>query len=186
LTRSTARTRSRPLGTTCVLIVGLVSVWIGGAAGQVQVARPEDIKATFLYNFARFVEWPASSGGDRLSRFRIEIIGRDPFDGRFDQLMIGKKMNDQPIEVVHSLGDPSPMPVQIAFVAASEGKRLDSLLSAYSRNRVLTVSDIPDFTQRGGMIGFTTELGAVRFRINLVAVEQSRLRVSSRLLALGR
>jgi hypothetical protein len=184
--RSTARTRPRPLGPTCVLILGLVSIWIGGAAGQVQVARSEDIKATFLYNFAKFVEWPASGGGDRPSRFRIEIVGRDPFDGRFDQLMIGKKMNNQPIEVVHSLADRSPMPVHIAFLAASEEKRLESLLSTYSREGVLTVSDIPDFTQRGGMIGFTTELGVVRFRINRVAVEQSRLRVSSRLLALGR
>jgi hypothetical protein len=167
-------------------MVGLVSVWIGRAAGQMPLDREEDVKATFLYNFAKFVEWPERSAGDAGSSFRIEIVGRDPFDGRFDQLMIGKTLHDQPIEVIHSLAAPSATPVRIAFVSASEGKRLDSLLNTYLHNHVLTVSDMTDFTQRGGMIGFVTELGAVRFRINQAAAEQSQLRVSSRLLALGR
>lgn len=165
-------------------MVGLMSLWSLRAAGE--VTRPEDIQATFLYNFAKFVEWPESGPVEAAVPFRIEIIGRDPFDGRFDQLMIGKKMNDQPIEVIHTLAAPSTTAVRVAFVSASEAKRLDSLLTTYRRNRVLTVSDIPDFTQRGGMIGFVAEAGAVRFRINQSAVELSQLRVSSRLLALGR
>jgi hypothetical protein len=173
--------------TTCVLVVGLVSIGIGRAAGQAQITRQEDIKATFLYNFAKYVEWPAESRPDGAAApFRIEIIGRDPFDGRFDQLMIGKKMGDHSIEVVHSLAAPSETPVHVAFVSASETKRLDSLLKIYSTKRVLTVSDILDFTQRGGMIAFVTEPGAVGFKINQAAAEQSHLRVSSRLLALGR
>jgi hypothetical protein len=168
------------------MVVGLVSLWIGRPVGQVQVARQEDIKATYLYNFAKFVQWPKGGSGDAVTSFRIEIIGRDPFDGRFDQLMIGKEINDQPIDVIHSLAAPSATPVRIAFVSTSEAKRLDSLLNTYRRNGVLTVSDIPDFTKRGGMIGFIVELGAVRFKINQAAVEQSELRVSSRLLSLGR
>jgi YfiR/HmsC-like len=184
MTHSGARTRSHRIGPTGVLMVGLISMWSLHAAGE--VTRPEDIQATFLYNFAKFVEWPERGSGDAVAPFRIEIIGRDPFDGRFDQLMIGKKMDDQPIEVIHSLAAPSATPVRVVFVSASEGKRLDSLLNTYRRNHVLTVSDIPDFTQRGGMIGFVAEAGAVRFRINQSAVELSQLRVSSRLLALGR
>ncbi len=142
--------------------------------------------ATFLYNFAKFVEWPASSTGDGAVSFRIEIIGRDPFDGRFDQLMIGKTMHDLPIEVIHSFADPSATPVRVAFLSTSEEKRLDSLLNTYRLNRVLTVSDIPDFARRGGMIGFVAELGVVRFRINQASADRSELRVSSRLLALAR
>jgi YfiR/HmsC-like len=179
--------RLRRIGTRiCVLMAGLVFVWIGRASCQEQMQRQEDIKATFLFNFAKFVEWPDSSSGDSAALFRIEIIGRDPFDGRFDQLMIGKSVNGQAIEVIHSLSAPSAERVRIAFVSASEGKRLDSLLNTYRQNGVLTVSDIANFTQRGGMIGFVTEPGAVRFRINLAAVDGSQLRVSSRLLALGR
>jgi hypothetical protein len=186
MTRAEARTRLRRIGTAGVLILGLVTIWIGRASGQTQRTREEDVKATFLYNFAKFVEWPESSAGDAVASFRIEIVGRDPFDGRFDKLMIGKKVHDQPIEVIHSLGAPSATAVRMAFVSASEGKRLDSLLNTYLHKQVLTVSDITDFTQRGGMIGFVTELGAVSFKINQTVANQSQLRVSSRLLALGR
>jgi len=176
----------RRIGTTSVLIAGLACAWTGGAAGQAQTARQEDLKATFLYNFAKFVEWPQGVPGDDEASFGIEIIGRDPFDGRFDQLMIGKKMNDLPIEVIHSFAEPSTRPVRVAFVSASEEKRLDSLLNTYRLNRVLTVSDIPDFAQRGGMIGFVSDLGTLRFRINQASANRSELYVSSRLLALAR
>ena len=185
LTRSAARACSRRLATTCVLTVGLVSIWIGPANSQANVTRQEDIKATFLYNFAKFVEWPQSSFVDAVVSFRIEIIGRDPFDGRLDQIVIGKRVHDKPIEIIHSLEGTYPGLVHIAFVSASEEKHLDSLLKTYRRHDVLTVSDIADFTRRGGMIGFVTEPGTVRFRFNQAAVEQSQLRVSSRLLALG-
>jgi hypothetical protein len=185
LTPAVARTRSRWLLTTCVLTVGLMSLVSPRVEGQGPAIREEDIKASFLYNFARFVEWPERSFGDSNAAFRIEIVGRDPFDGRLDQLMIGKKIDDRPIEVIHSLMGESPTPVQMAFVSASEIKRLDALLRNYRRSQVLTVSDIADFTLRGGMIGFVAAPGAVRFTINQSAVEQAQLRMSSRLLALG-
>jgi len=164
----------------------LVASWIGRPAGQAQLTRQEDVRATFLYNFAKFVEWPENGAGGVVASFRIEIIGRDPFDGRFDRLMLGKKMKDLPVEVIHSLAAPSATPVHIAFVSASEEKRLDSLLTAYRRNRVLTVSDIPGFVQRGGMIGFLADPGPVRFSINQATAQQSELRVNARLLELAR
>jgi hypothetical protein len=185
MTHLPARGRWQRIGTTCVAIAGLVGLWIGPAGGQAPVIRQQDLKATFLYNFATFVEWPGGPDNPTAS-FPIEIIGRDPFDGRFDQLMIGKKINDQPIEVIHSLDAPSPKPVRVAFVSLSEDKRLEALLTTYRRNCVLTVSDIADFTERGGIIGFLSEPGAVRFRINQAAAERSRLQVSSRLLLLAR
>jgi hypothetical protein len=162
-----------------------MGLWIGRTDGQAQATRQEDIKAMFVYNFAKFIEWPDSSFGHNADAFRIEIIGRDPFDGRLDQLMIGKKLHDRPVVVVQSLGDPFPALVHIAFVSASEMKRLPSLIEVYRRKHVLTVSDIADFTRRGGMIGFVNEAGAVRFRIDQAAVERSQLRMSSRLLALA-
>jgi hypothetical protein len=168
-----------------VLTLGLLSLWIDAIGGQGPMTRPEDIKATFLYNFAKFVEWPDSSFDETVTSFRIEIVGRDPFDGRFDQLMIGKTMLDLPIEVIHSLRQASSRPVHIAFVSASEAKRLDSLLDGYRLNQVLTVSDMPNFTERGGMIGFVVQPGAVRFRIDQETVERAQLHMSSRLLALG-
>jgi hypothetical protein len=168
-----------------LLTAGLVVAWIGGAAGQVDLTREEDIRATFLYNFGKFVEWPESSMGEAVASFRIEVIGRDPFGGRLDQLMIGKTMQGRPIEVIHSFKEPSTTPVHIAFVSSSEVNRLGSLLDNYRQNHVLTVSAIEDFIERGGMIGFVTGPGAVRFRIDQAAVEGSQLHISSRLLALG-
>jgi YfiR/HmsC-like len=186
MTPLVARGRWRRIGTALVALAGLVAVLTGPASGQEPVIRREDLKATFLYNFAKFVEWPGGGPDKTAASFPIEIIGRDPFDGRFDQLMIGKKINDQPIEVIHSLDAPSPKSVRVVFVSLSEDKRLEALLTTYRRNRVLTVSDIADFTQRGGIIGFLSEPGAVRFRINQAAAERSRLQLSSRLLLLAR
>jgi hypothetical protein len=179
------RTYVRRLATTCALTLGLVSLWIGPARGQSNMTRQEDIKATFLYNFAKFVDWPESSFGATVASFRIEIVGRDPFGGRLDQLMIGKQIHGRPIEVVHSLSDVRAPLVHIVFVSTSEVKRVDAILQSYRQNPVLTVSDIADFVQRGGMIGFVTDAGAVRFRISQTSVEQAQLRMSSRLLALG-
>jgi hypothetical protein len=174
------------IGAASLAIAGLVALSIGPAGGQEPMIRQQDLKATFLYNFAKFVEWPGGGPDTTAASFPIEIIGRDPFDGRFDQLMIGKMINDQPIEVIHSLDAPSPKSVRVAFVSLSEDKRLEALLITYRRNRVLTVSDIADFTQRGGIIGFVSEPGAVRFRINQAAAERSQLQLSSRLLLLAR
>jgi hypothetical protein len=185
MTPAVWRPCARPLAITCAFALGLVSVGIGPARGQPPVSRQEDIKATFLYNFAKFVDWPESSFDRTVDAFRIEIVGRDPFDGRLDQLMIGKHMHDRPIEVIHSLSHTYQTVVHVAFVSASEMNRVDSLLLEYRRNHVLTVSDIADFAQRGGMIGFISDAGAVRFRINQAAVEQAQLRMSARLLALG-
>jgi hypothetical protein len=150
-----------------------------------QARREQDLKASFLYNFARFVDWPEGRFGDGVASFRIEIIGRDPFDGRLDQLMIGKTLHGRSVEVIYSLDDTSRTPVHLAFVSASEAKRLDSLLDSYRRNQVLTVSDMAHFTERGGMIGFITESDAVRFSVGEAAIEQSQLSMSSRLLALA-
>lgn len=158
---------------------------MGRANGQSNVTRQEDIQAAFLYNFAKFIEWPPGSFVNGVVSFRIQIIGRDPFDGRLDKIVLGKKLHDRPIEVIHSFEEAHAGLVHIAFVSSSEEKRLDSLLKAYRPLHVLTVSDIADFTRRGGMIGFVTQSGAVRFNFNQAAVEQSQLRVSSRLLVMG-
>jgi hypothetical protein len=160
-------------------------MWICSGSGEALLTRQEDIKATFLYTFGKFVEWPANSFNQTVVSFRIEIVGRDPFNGRLDQLMIGKKLHDRPVEVVHSLDTISSTPVHVAFVSASEARRVDTLLNDYRPHHVLTVSDMTGFTQRGGMIAFVMEPGAVRFTIDRAAVEQSQLQVSSRLLVLG-
>jgi YfiR/HmsC-like len=185
LTGPVARGGPRRLLTVSVLALWVVTVGMDQLAGQAPATRQEDIEATFIYNFGKFVDWPESSFSESVRSFRIEIVGRDPFDGRLDQVMIGKTMHDLPIEVVHSLGQASTTPVHIAFVSGSEKKRLDVLLSTYRGQHVLTVSNIGDFTQNGGMIGFVTEAGAVRFTIDQATVMRSDLRMSSRLLALG-
>jgi YfiR/HmsC-like len=149
----------------CFLTATLVSIWICGGIGQTLVTRQEDIKATFLYTFGKFVEWPANSFDQAVVSFRIEIVGRDPFNGRLDQLMIGKKLHDRPVEVVHSLDETSRTPVHVAFVSASETRRVDALLNDYRPRHVLTVSDMTGFTRRGGMIGGRAIATAGKFQV---------------------
>jgi hypothetical protein len=163
--------------------VGSVSVWPASAQGT--AGREADIKAGFLYNFARFIEWPQDAFNGPSDPLRIELIGRDPFDGRLDQIVAGKIVNNRPIRVIYSLSGDAPPSGHIVVVSVSETKRLTRLLEACGRKPIVTVSDIDGFVGSGGMIGFVTDNQRIRFAISNTTAEQRRLRVDSRMLSLA-
>lgn len=140
-----------------------------------------DVKAVFLYNFAKFVEWPDAVVG----QVRLCLLGVSPFGKAFDALR-GQPVKDRRFDVT-AIDSPSAVSgCNMVFVPYSQEKNLDKVLSRARGNGVLVISDSEGFAQRGAMINLYVEDEKVRFEINLHAIESSGLKVSSKLLTLGK
>ncbi len=148
-----------------------------------QSAVPEDeAKAAFIYNFAKFVEWPdeAFASGDA---FIVGVVGDDPFAGVLDRVLRGKVVRDRPLAVRRIARAADVAGCHVIFVG--EGRQLPDLLQALAARPVLTVGAREEFATQGGMIGFLVEDQRLRFEVNLDAAERANLRISSQLLKLA-
>ena len=160
------------LGTTCVLC-------LRAEINEYQV------KALFLYNFSRYVEWPSQSFKAASDPIIICILGQNPFGGALDQAIAGKVVEGRPL-VVREISDFQPGGnCQILFVGSSERKRFRSMVIRLKGSGVLTVGETQGFTGDGGMINFKLEDGKVRFEIDVDAAAREHLHISSKLLSLA-
>lgn len=142
-----------------------------------------EVKAAMLYNFALFVEWPkeASAG----SFLTVGVLGDDPFGESLESTFRGKTVQGREIRVRRFAKLEELQPCEILFIAQSERKRMPEILGALGRTSVLTVGDMKEFTELGGMFGFRIEQKQVRFEINLEAAQRAGLKVSYKLLRLA-
>jgi hypothetical protein len=139
------------------------------------------VKAAFLYNFAKFVEWPADAPGES---FCIGILGSDPFGPLIDQTLAGKTLGGRAV-VVHRFSRPEDaFACQIVFLA-SPATSLKPALKRFENRAVLTVGDAPAFCQSGGIVGFEIVDQRIRFAVNLEAADRAQLKLSSKLLSLA-
>lgn len=148
-----------------------------GAEGD----RPslDDVEAAYLYNFGRFVRWPAGTAQGPLL---ICIAGQDAFEHTMARLVAGEQVNGRPLAVKSLDHVQDAGTCSILFVGGSERQLTDGYLEATSGRAVLTVGDAPDFLLRGGIIQFVLESDHVRFAVNLDAANRSGLALSSELL----
>jgi hypothetical protein len=169
------------------LLAVLLLVTAARAGAQAEFSPPPpteyEVKAAFLYNFARFVEWPP----DRLRAepFVIAVLGHDPFGPVLDETVSGKMVAGRPIQVKRASRVDEVRDAQIVFVSASENKDLPAILKALDKPGVLTVGDVDGFAERGGAINVTVQSRRVRFEINPTQAEQAHLKMSSQLLKLA-
>jgi YfiR/HmsC-like len=145
-------------------------------AGEFQV------KAAYLYNFGRFVQWPDEGGGDRTDSFEICVLGTDPFGQALDATLAGGTIGGKSVAAKRIARPQDVDSCRILFISSSEENHLKEDLAVLDKTRVLTVSDIPRFSERGGMIGFILEGNRVRFDVNLDSAQGAGLNLSSELL----
>jgi hypothetical protein len=142
---------------------------------------PSDVEAAYLYNFGKFVRYPALQVQDTAS-FSICILGEDGFGGTLDSLVANESIEGRKIAVRRLASASAANNCQIVFIAPSEETRLAKDLAAFEKRPVLTVSNLPGFLEHGGMIQFLLQNNRVRFAVNLAATEQNSLALSSELL----
>ena len=151
---------------------------------RAQQPKPNEyqVKATYLYNFGRFVKWPETAPAGKGDSFSVCVLGQDPFGPILDATLAGEALDGKPV-VLRRLAKPHGAgECRILFISSTEEKHLKEILNELNESGVLTVSDMPGFTRRGGMIQFVLEGDRVRFEINLASAESSRLVLSSELL----
>lgn len=159
--------------------------WAVGQSGAAtrRGAVPEyEVKAAFLLNFVKFVDWPPVEPANRETPFDICIVGDDPFGSALDRQVEGETVNDRPI-VIHRVRKWEEA-CRVMFVP--EGERNVSAILEEVRPGVLTVGESPDFLRNGGMINFVLDDRRVRFDVNLPAAEHGLVEISSRLLSVAR
>lgn len=143
------------------------------------------VKAAYLFNFLKFVEWPGQSPSDAPGPWFICVAGENPFGSDLAQVVSGKSVQGHELQVKDSIAAADLRACRILFISTSEKKRLPTLLAALKGSGTLTVADMDNFTESGGMVQFVEEDGRVRFIINAGAASGAGLKVSSKLLSLA-
>ena len=153
-------------------------------------ARPQvhdeyQVKADCLYNFAKFVEWPAQAFPDNRAPVIIGVVGEDPFGSKIEQAINGKFANGRRMGVKRFPNLKSLTFCHILFIGSSEKNNLQQVIAAAGAG-ALTVGETERFTQDGGIINFAIVGSKVHFEINQAAAERAGLRISAKLLSLSR
>jgi hypothetical protein len=134
-----------------------------------------------LYNFGKFVEWPpkVSSVGEF---FTVCVLGDETFGSTLETTIDRESIDGKKVLVKRVARPQDAVSCRILFISSSQQSRVKEILAELDNTSVLTVSDMPEFTRRGGMIQFVVEANRVRFEVNLTSAERSGLTLSSQLL----
>ena len=170
----------------CCLLLPPVARGDPGSAAVPVAPEARIVKAAYVYNFTKFIEWATEDGGrDRVATVIVCVLGSDPVGNALDEVA-SLESKGRPILVHHVRSGERIPACHILYIATTEAERFDAILAEVGSAGVLTVSDIPRFAERGGMIGFAIERGRVRIEINAARIRGSGLRISSKLLEVAR
>lgn len=170
---------------------GLLAGWLAATclAGVAVPARGQtgeyDVKAAFLFNFTKFVEWPPAAFADADQPLSLCVLGRDPFGGILDDMVRGESVGGRRLVVRRLERNADLRPCHVLFVAGSEGARAARILAPLKDGHVLTVGESTGFLEAGGLLRFVLVETRVRFEINRQAIDRSPLMLSSKLLRLA-
>jgi hypothetical protein len=169
--------------------LAVVGVLLNGTLGlraQAQSADEYQVKAAFLYYFAKFVEWSPEAFSNGSAAFVVGVLGDDPFGSALNEGLNGKSINGRHLTIKRLKWGQNLRDCHLLFISVSEKKRLAQILESLKGTGVVTISDLQNFCPQGGMIGFILEENKVRFVINTDVAEQAQLRISSKLLKLAK
>jgi hypothetical protein len=172
------RARAKP----GLLVLGALIAW-GAEPAAAALPTDYEVKAAFLYNFAKFVRWPDDAAFG--PKFVLTIVGDDPFGEVIDRAFLGKTVLGRPVEIRRTRVLREAAAAQMAFIGTSESGHLAEVLAALKGGSVLTVGDMDRFADGGGMVGFRLKDSTVRFEVNLREVRHARLQMSSQIIKLA-
>jgi len=150
-----------------------------------QAPTEYQVKAAYIFNFLKFVEWPGDSQ-DSGSKWVVGVVGDSPVGEELTRLAEGKEVLGRSLQVKKLQSADSFRDCNILFISPSERKRWPSILSTLRGSSVLTVADTEDFVGSGGMIQLFVEDTRVRMVVDVSATNRARLKISSKMLLLAR
>lgn len=143
------------------------------------------IKAKYLYNFTRYVNWPKEAFTDSVSPFIIGIIGQDPFGVNLEKTVEGKKINSRTFLIKRFQSAKNLEYCHILFIGISDREHHHQILDTIQGLSILTVGSRVKFAQDGGIINFIKKKKRIRFEINTKMARESGLRISTKLLKMA-
>jgi hypothetical protein len=143
--------------------------------------KESQIKAAFLYNFTKFVEWPAGTFRGAGAPIVIGVLGESSMVDELEAIVAERHVNGRAIEIRSVQGATATAGVQLLFVTAEASDEFLALSGAMRGEPVLTIGESPDFAAGTGIIGFVQLGSKVRFEIDMVAAGRARLKVSGQL-----
>lgn len=166
-----------------ILVATLITLFSSEVVSAASEQLDEnEIKAAYLYNFAKYVEWPKESAHPSIT---FCVTGSSSFNTSSIASLAGKTIKNRKT-VIKEMGiNDDISDCNLLFINASAREKLPQILRAATENSILTVSDIKDFTGIGGIIELVHLNNKIRFRINNRAAKESALKISSRLLSLA-
>src|SRR5438128_130855 len=175
----------------CVCLCLLLALWVvfsGGLVARAESPAPtmHQVQAAFLFNFAKFVTWPEDAFHRSGSALIIGVLGEDPFGAVLEETVRDKTVMGKKLAVKRFARIQDAVNSHILFLSSSEESQLLPLLKVLEKATVLTVSDMEQFAERGGMVAFTVEDQKVRFNVNGAARGRAGLKMSAQLLKLSR
>jgi len=173
------RFRAVPFFCCFLLLTGLESY------AQEAPLTEYQIKAAFVFNFAKFVQWPGATFAAPNSPIVIGIIGENPFHDDLAKTVRNKTVDQHPLVVKTFRSLSEATNCQILFICTSEKGRLPEILETLKVSSVLTIGEMDRFDDAGGMINFFKVGTKLRFHINQEAATKAGLKISSKLLSLS-
>jgi hypothetical protein len=167
-----------------LLLAGLAPGPAPGADGDDTVEYA--LKAAFLVNITKFVEWPSEAFPTADSPLVIAVLGKDPFGKLLDAAAEGRTVNNRKIAIRRLESAASPEPCHILFIADSEKDRRAAIQVAFKGKTVLMVSEFPDFAEKEGIIQFEKQDRKVRLVVNVDNAKDRSLKISANLLRIAR
>jgi hypothetical protein len=156
------------------------------SCGADDTSQEYKVKAAFIYNFAKFTEWPDGHFASDDAPFVIAVVGPDPFNGILDQSVAGKAVGTHPVKVQHFESADNLGNCEILFIPGNDDETEAKIIAKIGDKSVLTVGESDHFDVNGGSIRFFTEDNKMRFEINTDATDAAKLKLSSKLLKLAR
>lgn len=165
-----------------------LALLVSAVSTRAQPTRPSEyqLKAAFLFNFAKFVDWPPTAFATNSSPLVIGVLGEaNPFGEDLAKTVRNKTINHRPLQVKEIQAVTEATNCHILFICTSEKKRWPEIFAGLRQTPALTVGETDRFLQSGGMINFVLERNRIRFEINDEAAKKAGLKISSKLLGLA-
>jgi len=167
------------------LVVALFALVALSSPIRAQEAEEYEVKAAFLYNFAKFVEWPSQAFKTPQDPILVCVLGHTPLEHTLEQVLRGKSVEGRQFAFRQISDAEEALGCRILFVGSAQNKRFRQLCETLKPAGILTVGEAEGFAASGGVINFKLQDGRLRFEINVDAAEHAQLQISSKLLSLA-
>lgn len=171
-------------GTICglLLVFCILCVSSRAHAGGAPAPKEYQVKAALLLNFAQFIQWPAAALPTPEAPIVVGILGEDPFGNMLEQAFQDESIDGRKLEIKRSRQIDDLKSCQMLFISKSENARLAEVLASLKDQGIVTIGEVDQFGERGGIINFYLEAGKVRFEINSDMAQRRGLKINAQLL----